>query len=166
MDLGVVPVVGARGRRRRRRTWRPNCRRSRARPLSSARSSPYWQARYGLPPAKVVAWSGDNPCSLVGVGLVREGRLADLARHERHRVRPDARAARRRHGHRPRVRRADRRLHGADLLQERIARARARSAIEFGLSWPTFSEASPHAAGKRRPHHAAVVRAGDHADGA
>ena len=26
--------------------------------------------------ANVIAWSGDNPCSLVGVGLVREGRLA------------------------------------------------------------------------------------------
>jgi xylulokinase len=38
--------------------------------------SPYWQARYGLPPAKVVAWSGDNPCSLIGTGLVREGRIA------------------------------------------------------------------------------------------
>lgn len=38
--------------------------------------SPYWQTRYGLPAAKVVAWSGDNPCSLVGVGLVREGGLA------------------------------------------------------------------------------------------
>jgi xylulokinase len=24
----------------------------------------------------VIAWSGDNPCSLVGVGLIREGRLA------------------------------------------------------------------------------------------
>jgi xylulokinase len=38
--------------------------------------SPYWQARFGLPPARVVVWSGDNPCSLVGVGLVREGRVA------------------------------------------------------------------------------------------
>jgi xylulokinase len=38
--------------------------------------APYWTRRYGFPPAKVVAWSGDNPCSLVGVGLVREGRLA------------------------------------------------------------------------------------------
>jgi xylulokinase len=36
----------------------------------------YWQQRYGLPPARVIVWSGDNPCSLVGVGLVREGRLA------------------------------------------------------------------------------------------
>jgi xylulokinase len=40
------------------------------------RLSPYWQARYGLPPAKVIAWSGDNPCSLVGTGLVAEGRIA------------------------------------------------------------------------------------------
>lgn len=38
--------------------------------------SRYWQDRYGLPPAKVIVWSGDNPCSLIGTGLVREGRLA------------------------------------------------------------------------------------------
>jgi xylulokinase len=50
-------------------------------PIATASSvigtlSTYWQTRYRLPAAKVVAWSGDNPCSLVGVGLVREGRLA------------------------------------------------------------------------------------------
>jgi xylulokinase len=38
--------------------------------------APYWRIRYGLPPALVIAWSGDNPCSLIGSGLVREGRLA------------------------------------------------------------------------------------------
>jgi xylulokinase len=38
--------------------------------------SPYWQQRYGFPAARVVAWSGDNPCSLVGTGLVREGVVA------------------------------------------------------------------------------------------
>jgi xylulokinase len=38
--------------------------------------SPYWRTRHGLPAAKVITWSGDNPCSLVGVGLVREGRVA------------------------------------------------------------------------------------------
>jgi xylulokinase len=38
--------------------------------------SPYWQGRHGLPAAKVIAWSGDNPCSLIGTGLVREGRVA------------------------------------------------------------------------------------------
>jgi xylulokinase len=38
--------------------------------------SPYWQQRHGLPPARVVLWSGDNPCSLIGTGLVREGLAA------------------------------------------------------------------------------------------
>jgi xylulokinase len=38
--------------------------------------SPYWQLKYGFPAARVVAWSGDNPCSLVGTGLVREGIVA------------------------------------------------------------------------------------------
>jgi xylulokinase len=38
--------------------------------------SAYWQGRCGLPAADVVVWSGDNPCSLIGVGLVREGRVA------------------------------------------------------------------------------------------
>jgi xylulokinase len=32
--------------------------------------------RYNLPPARVVVWSGDNPCSLVGTGLVSEGLVA------------------------------------------------------------------------------------------
>ena len=34
--------------------------------------SPNWQRRHGLPAARVAAWSGDNPCSLVRTGLVRE----------------------------------------------------------------------------------------------
>jgi xylulokinase len=38
--------------------------------------APYWRSRYGFPAAKVVAWSGDNPCSLIGTGLVAEGRVA------------------------------------------------------------------------------------------
>lgn len=39
--------------------------------------APYWQRRHGWPAGvRVAAWSGDNPCSLVGVGLVREGRVA------------------------------------------------------------------------------------------
>ncbi len=37
--------------------------------------APFWQRWHGLPPADVVAWSGDNPCSLVGTGLVREADL-------------------------------------------------------------------------------------------
>jgi xylulokinase len=38
--------------------------------------APFWQVRAGLREARVVAWSGDNPCSLIGTGLVREGRVA------------------------------------------------------------------------------------------
>jgi xylulokinase len=41
----------------------------------AGRLSRYWQQRHRLPAAKVVVWSGDNPCSLIGVGLVREGRV-------------------------------------------------------------------------------------------
>jgi len=37
--------------------------------------SEYWQRAHGLPAAKVVVWSGDNPCSVIGTGLVREGHL-------------------------------------------------------------------------------------------
>jgi xylulokinase len=43
---------------------------------SAGTVSPYWQARRGLPAARVITLSGDNPSSLVGVGLVREGRIA------------------------------------------------------------------------------------------
>lgn len=35
-----------------------------------------WQTRHGLPRARVAAWSGDNPSSLIGTGLVREGLVA------------------------------------------------------------------------------------------
>jgi xylulokinase len=38
--------------------------------------APYWQARYGFAAAPVVVWTGDNPSSLVGVGIVEEERLA------------------------------------------------------------------------------------------
>jgi xylulokinase len=38
--------------------------------------APYWVKRYGLPPARVIPWTGDNPSSLVGTGIVRQGRLA------------------------------------------------------------------------------------------
>ena len=37
--------------------------------------APYWQQRYGFGPAKVIAWSGDNPCSLIGLGLIEPGQL-------------------------------------------------------------------------------------------
>jgi xylulokinase len=37
--------------------------------------APYWRLKYGFGPARVVAWSGDNPCSLIGLGLIDEGQL-------------------------------------------------------------------------------------------
>jgi xylulokinase len=37
--------------------------------------APYWR-QYGFGPAKTVVWSGDNPCSAIGTGLVAEGRVA------------------------------------------------------------------------------------------
>lgn len=38
--------------------------------------APYWQIRYGFPAAPVIAWTGDNPSTLIGTGLVEEGRIA------------------------------------------------------------------------------------------
>jgi xylulokinase len=35
----------------------------------------YWRERYGLPAARVIAWSGDNTCSMIGTGTVAEGQL-------------------------------------------------------------------------------------------
>ena len=39
--------------------------------------SPYFVKRYGVcPHARSVIWSGDNPCSVVGLGLVQPGQVA------------------------------------------------------------------------------------------
>jgi xylulokinase len=38
--------------------------------------APYWRRRYGFPAAQAVVWTGDNPSSLIGVGLVDESRIA------------------------------------------------------------------------------------------
>jgi xylulokinase len=39
--------------------------------------SPYFVRKYGLnPAAQALVWSGDNPCSVIGLGLIREGLLA------------------------------------------------------------------------------------------
>jgi len=39
--------------------------------------NPYLAMKYGLnPSAKAVVWSGDNPCSLIGTGLVKPGHTA------------------------------------------------------------------------------------------
>jgi xylulokinase len=44
-------------------------------PTVVGRLAPFWTERYGFPPAAVVAWSGDNPSSLIGTGLVRQGQI-------------------------------------------------------------------------------------------
>jgi xylulokinase len=38
--------------------------------------SQQWRTELALPAVRVVAWSGDNPCSLVGTGLIIQGQLA------------------------------------------------------------------------------------------
>jgi len=39
--------------------------------------SPYFVKKYGLnPDAQALVWSGDNPCSLIGLGLIKEGMVA------------------------------------------------------------------------------------------
>ena len=34
--------------------------------------SPYWQKRYSLPAAAIVPWTGDNPSSLIGTGIIHD----------------------------------------------------------------------------------------------
>jgi xylulokinase len=39
--------------------------------------SPYFTKKYGLnPSAQALVWSGDNPCSAIGLGLIHEGKVA------------------------------------------------------------------------------------------
>jgi xylulokinase len=39
--------------------------------------SPYFVKKYGLNPrAQTIAWSGDNPCSVIGLGLIKAGMVA------------------------------------------------------------------------------------------
>jgi xylulokinase len=40
------------------------------------RLSSYWQRRYSLPAIPIVPWTGDNPSSLVGTGIISDGVLA------------------------------------------------------------------------------------------
>ena len=41
------------------------------------RVSPYFVKKYGLNPrAQTIAWSGDNPCSVIGLGLIKAGMVA------------------------------------------------------------------------------------------
>jgi len=102
--------------------------------------APYWMRRYGFPPARVVAWSGDNPCSLIGTGQVREGGVtislgtSDTLFGLRRTWQPDPSGA----GH----------VFGAptgDYMTLVCCRngslARERVREEHGLDWPGFSRA-------------------------
>ena len=132
------------GRRRstpRRRIWTPSAARSRRHGRSRSRSRRTGAQRYGLPAARVIAWSGDNPCSLIGSGLVREGRLAVSLGTSDTVFGMMRDAARPRRRHRLRLRVADGRLHGHDGVQERIARARARARRSTAFDWAAFSAA-------------------------
>ena len=40
--------------------------------------SPYWQKRYALPAAAIVPWTGDNPSSLIGTGIIH-GRVVAVS---------------------------------------------------------------------------------------
>ncbi len=72
-----------------RKTWHPDALAatapdlaSKLPPLASSTTvigpvGTHWVEQYGLnPQADAVTWSGDNPCSLVGLGLIREGMVA------------------------------------------------------------------------------------------
>lgn len=37
--------------------------------------APYWRRKYGFGPAILIPWSGDNPSSLIGLGLITPGAL-------------------------------------------------------------------------------------------
>ena len=142
------------------RSFRPSCRH---RP-SSARWRRTGATRYGLPAANVVVWSGDNPCSLIGTGLVDEGRLGISLGTSDTLFGLMRAAAHRRGRHGPRLRRADRRFHGIDGLQQRIARRASACAMRTGWTGRGFSAALAAAPpGNRGATDAALVRAGDHA---
>ena len=127
--------------------------------------SPYWQQRHGFPPARVVAWSGDNPCSLIGTGLVREGRVAvslgtsDVIFGLMEEPRVDSTGT----GH----------VFGAPtgafmgltvFKNGSLARERVRDALRPVLA-RVLAPARVDAGRQQRPHLPAVVRAGNHAAG-
>ena len=73
----------------RKKTWHPDALKATAPRLKSklpplAESSrvigsvsPWFVKKYGLnPAAQALVWSGDNPCSLIGLGLIEEGSVA------------------------------------------------------------------------------------------
>ena len=73
----------------RKKTWRPEALKATAPKLGTklpplaasskviGKVNPYFVKKYGLnPDATALVWSGDNPCSVVGLGLIEEGNVA------------------------------------------------------------------------------------------
>lgn len=102
--------------------------------------APVWQSRFGLPAARVVAWTGDNSSSLVGTGLVKSGSLvvslgtSDTIAGLMGAPRVDAGGT----GHVFGAPTGD--FMGITVFKNgSLARERVRDA--FGLDWPGFSQA-------------------------
>ena len=91
---------------------------------SSAKVSPYFVRKFGVnPDAQIQVWSGDNPCSVIGLGLIKPGRVAISLGTSDTFFGTDEKVPHRRARRGPRFRFADGRLHDADLFQKRLARA-------------------------------------------
>ena len=87
--------------------------------------SPYFVKKFGLnPEALATVWSGDNPCSVIGLGLIKPGQVAISLGTSDTYFRLDEEMPDRRERRRPRLRLAGGRLHDVDLFQERLARPR------------------------------------------
>ena len=92
----------------------------------AGRLDQYWQRRHGFPAARVIAWSGDNPSSLVGLGLVDPSQRAISLGTSDTVFGPDRPAVLRRREGGTRVWLSDGGLHGVDVFREWVPRARAR----------------------------------------
>src|SRR4029078_6823034 len=122
-------------------------------------------------PERVIAWTGDNPSSLIGLGLIEPGDLAislgtsDTVFGAIARAAHDASDAVRAAGASPhgssglgpRLRLPRRRLHGAHLLRQRIAGARAGARrVRAGLG-RGLGGAARHGASQWRRHGSAAL---------
>ena len=114
-----------------------------------------------LAAARVVAWSGDNPCSLIGTGLVREGRVAiSLGTSDTiFGLMPSRASSADGTGHVFGAPTGD--YMGMTVFKNgSLARERVRDA--YGLTWAEFSRALRRRAGNTADA-PPVVRAGDYA---
>ena len=153
-------LVARSARRHRARLAASACRRSARRGTSSAGSSPYWQQRYALPPAAVVAVDRRQPVEPRRHRHHPRRRARRLARHERHRVHLHAREPAGQSSHVFRSPTGDF-MNLVCFRNGSLAREWVR--IEHGLDWDGVSAAARAVARQRRCADAAVARDRDHA---